>query len=88
MPRLPHSSAHISVSRSSATQHPQRYAACYNDCFSGDLHQGLVKETVPNWHYQHITDDVLPALRAKGLTEEQITTLMVDNPRRYFTPTS
>jgi len=29
---------------------------------------------------------VLPALRAKGLTEEQITTLMVDNPRRYFTP--
>jgi phosphotriesterase-related protein len=63
-------------------------AACYNDCFSGDEHQALLKQTVPNWHYQHIPDDVLPALRAKGMAEEQITTLMVDNPRRYFTPST
>jgi len=63
-------------------------AACYNDCFSGDEHQALLKQTVPNWHYQHIPDDVLPALRAKGVTEVQITTMMVDNPRRYFTPST
>ena len=62
-------------------------AACYNDCFSGEEHQAMLAEVAPNWHYRHITDDVLPALRTKGVTDEQITTMMVDNPRRYFTPT-
>ena len=36
------------------------------------------------WHYNHVTDDVLPALREHGVTGEQITTMLVDNPRRYF----
>ena len=40
----------------------------------------------PNWHYDHITDDVLPALLASGVTQEQIDTMMVENPVRYFTP--
>jgi predicted metal-dependent phosphotriesterase family hydrolase len=40
----------------------------------------------PNWHYEHITDDVLPALLASGVTQEQIDTMMVENPVRYFTP--
>jgi len=38
----------------------------------------------PNWHYLHITNDVLPALRERGVTDEQIDTMLVDNPRRYF----
>jgi phosphotriesterase-related protein len=29
---------------------------------------------------------VLPALRESGVSEEQIATMLVDNPRRYFTP--
>jgi phosphotriesterase-related protein len=29
-------------------------------------------------------DDVLPALRARGVSEEQMTTKLMDNPRRYF----
>ena len=36
------------------------------------------------WHYLHIHNDVLPALRRYGVTEEQITTMLVDNPRRIF----
>ena len=35
---------------------------------------------LPNWHYLHIHNDVLPALRQRGVTEEQITTMLVDNP--------
>jgi len=27
---------------------------------------------------------VLPALHELGVTDEQITTMLVDNPRRYF----
>jgi phosphotriesterase-related protein len=61
-------------------------AACYMDFFSGEAAQALLRTAAPNWHYRHITDDVLPALRAAGVPEEQITTMLVDNPRRYFTP--
>ena len=39
---------------------------------------------VPNWNYNHISDDVLPALRERGVSEDQITTMLVDNPRSYF----
>lgn len=56
-------------------------AACFIDWFSEEGKAAAV----PNWIFTHISDDVLPALRARGVTEEQITTMLVDNPRRYFT---
>ncbi len=36
------------------------------------------------WTYLHIEEDVLPYVRERGVTEEQITTMLVDVPRRYF----
>ena len=39
---------------------------------------------LPDWHFLHIHNDVLPALRQRGVTEEQITTMLVDNPRAIF----
>jgi len=60
-------------------------AACYMDFFSGEESQQALAQAAPNWHYLHISRDVLPALREQGVGEEQITTMMVDNPRRYFT---
>lgn len=59
-------------------------ASCYMDFFSGEQSQALLNAAVPNWNYQHIPRDVLPALREAGVSDEQITTMMVDNPRRYF----
>jgi phosphotriesterase-related protein len=61
-------------------------AACYMDYFAGEQAQAALAVAAPNWNYQHIGADVLPALRESGVTDEQITTMMVDNPRRYFTP--
>jgi len=55
-------------------------ASCFMDWFPEDA----LAAAAPNWHYNHITDDVLPALRERGVTEEQITTMLVDNPRHYF----
>jgi phosphotriesterase-related protein len=55
-------------------------ASCYIDW----LDQTLLPQLLPNWHFTHIQDDVLPALRAAGVPDEQITTMLVDNPRRYF----
>jgi phosphotriesterase-related protein len=42
-------------------------------------------QLLPNWHYEHIHDDVLPSLRAAGVSEKDIDMMLVDNPRRYFT---
>lgn len=55
-------------------------ASCYIDWFP---EQGKAA-AVPNWNYTHISDDVIPALRERGVTDEQLTTMLVENPRRYF----
>jgi phosphotriesterase-related protein len=36
--------------------------------------------------YLHISGDVLPALLAAGVTQEQIDELLVENPQRFFAP--
>ena len=55
-------------------------ASCYIDW----LPEAALPYALPNWHYLHIHNDVLPALRRRGVTEEQITTMLVDNPRAIF----
>ncbi len=59
-------------------------ASCYIDFYAGEAAQQALRAAAPNWHYEHISRDVLPALREAGVTDDQITTMMVDNPRRYF----
>lgn len=54
-------------------------------CYINWLPEEALPLVVPNWHYLHIHHDVLPALRQRGVTEEQITTMLVDNPRAIFT---
>lgn len=55
-------------------------AACFIDWFDPEAKQ----QVVPHWNYRHITDDVLPALRERGVTDEQIDTMLVTNVRRQF----
>jgi len=52
--------------------------ACYNDWF-GDR-PGMNEE----WHYCHISRDILPALTAAGVSDDDLTEMLVDNPRRIF----
>ncbi|NMO93614.1 phosphotriesterase [Actinomycetospora sp. TBRC 11914] len=59
-------------------------ASCYIDFYAGDEAQRTLRAQAPNWHYEHITRDVLPALRDAGVTDGQITTMMVETPRRYL----
>lgn len=37
-----------------------------------------------NWHIAHVSKDFIPALKAQGVTDEQIKTMMVDNPKNLF----
>jgi phosphotriesterase-related protein len=55
-------------------------ASCYSDFYSAANRAALL----PKWNYTHITDDVLPAMRERGVTDEQIAAMLVDNPARYF----
>lgn len=59
-------------------------ASCYIDFFSGEQSQQLLVEAAPNWHYNHIPDDVLPALVKAGVAQSDVDVMMVDNARRYF----
>lgn len=55
-------------------------AACFNDW----LPEAALPEILPNWHYLHIHNDVIPALRERGVTAEQIEAMLVTNPRTIF----
>ena len=55
-------------------------AGCHMDWFDDEfLHQ-----VQPNWNFLHISRDVLPALEARGVGDEQVQTMLVDNPRRIL----
>lgn len=60
----------------------------------GYLNQMLISQDIWNktqrcayggWGYAHILRDTIPVMRVKGMTEEQIHTIMVENPRRLLT---
>jgi phosphotriesterase-related protein len=55
-------------------------AACFNDW----LPERALPAVLPNWHYMHIHNDVIPALKKRGVTDDQIQAMMVDNPRAIF----
>jgi phosphotriesterase-related protein len=54
--------------------------SCYIDWFPAEM----IKAAAPKWHYLHIPDDVVPALRAAGVPEDQMQAMTTGNPRRIF----
>jgi phosphotriesterase-related protein len=53
-------------------------------CFNHWLPERQLPVMLPRWHYLHIHDDVIPALRRQGVTDAQLHTMLVENPRRIF----
>lgn len=54
-------------------------ASCYIDWLDPE-----VMKMLPQWHYLHIEQDVLPYMRERGVSDEDITTMLVGTPARYF----
>ena len=54
-------------------------ASCYIDWIAPD-----VMAFLPQWHYTHLHDDVLPYLFEHGVTQQQIDTMLVGVPKRLF----
>ncbi|MFI7417969.1 phosphotriesterase [Nonomuraea sp. NPDC049684] len=53
---------------------------CFNDRFDPDV----VRRRHPNYHLLHISRDVVPELRRRGVTGDQLHQMLVDNPRRIL----
>lgn len=53
--------------------------ACYIDWA-----EPAAREWLPQWNYLHIPNEVLPALRERGVTDEQIDQMLVANPARWI----
>jgi len=59
-------------------------ACCHIDWFPSEM----IRRVAPKWNFRHIPDDVLPALRKEGVSEDALRTMTVDTPRRLFEHTS
>ncbi|MBB5136176.1 phosphotriesterase-related protein [Thermocatellispora tengchongensis] len=55
-------------------------ASCYIDWYTPQD----AARVAPRWHFRHISEDVLPALKARGLSDDDVDTLLVANLRRLF----
>lgn len=54
---------------------------CWSDFFP-DMEQ--YARALPDHHYLHIRNDVIPALLEAGVTQREVDKMFVDNPRRHF----
>ncbi len=54
-------------------------AMCFVDWFPQSL-----MEHAPDWRWTHIPVDVLPVMRDRGISDDDITTMLVHNPRRIL----
>ncbi len=54
---------------------------CWSDFFPNVEEYG---KAMPDHHYLHIHNDVIPALLEAGVTQGQIDQMFIDNPRRHF----
>lgn len=55
-------------------------ACCHIDWFPRET----VQQLAPRWTFRHIPDEVLPALRAAGVSEADVRVMTVENPRQVF----
>ncbi len=53
-------------------------------CFNHWLPERPLPLILPRWHYLHIHNDVIPALKQKGVTDEDLHKMLVENPRKIF----
>jgi phosphotriesterase-related protein len=54
------------------------------NCWTDMVTEDEKRRTRPLWHYNHISDDILPALRKAGVKEDQIEQMLVRNPQSIF----
>jgi phosphotriesterase-related protein len=59
-------------------------ASCWMDWFPEELRKRGGPMELPNWHFNHISDTVIPLLKKNGVTDEQLHSMLVENPRKVL----
>lgn len=73
------------VARLCAAGHAAKIVLSHDaNCYMDTIPPRIKAERMPAWHFQHITNDILPALRAKGVTDDQVVQMTARNPREIF----
>ena len=58
------------------------------NCWLGGLPGGAPPETLnqiaPNWRMTNLFERIFPELKRMGMTQADLDTIVMDNPRRYF----
>jgi phosphotriesterase-related protein len=54
------------------------------DWFPIEVQAYLKENEVPKWSMTLLFDEVIPELKARGMTDEQLDQMMVDNPKRWL----
>jgi phosphotriesterase-related protein len=49
------------------------------------VHPDQLAAFMPNWEPTHLFKRILPQLRERGVSDAHVHTMLVDNPKRYFT---
>jgi phosphotriesterase-related protein len=55
------------------------------DWFPQEVQDALRATEVPKWSMTLLFEEIIPALKEAGMTDEQLETMMVENPRRWLT---
>jgi phosphotriesterase-related protein len=65
--------------------HAERLLLSHDASFWNDRQpMEAIRRARPGWHHRHIVEDIVPGLLERGVTEEQIDTMLVRNPRTVF----
>jgi phosphotriesterase-related protein len=54
------------------------------DWFRPEVQEQLKSDVVPKWSMTFLFEEVIPELKERGMTEEQLTTMLEDNPKRWL----
>lgn len=55
-------------------------------CFTHNFDVEAKEQLLPRWRYTHLFDEVIPALRERGVSQDDLDQMLVHNPRKVLTP--
>ena len=54
------------------------------DWFPPEMEEQMKPVAAPNWSMTFLFEQVIPELKERGMTEEQLDQMMVENPKRWL----
>jgi predicted metal-dependent phosphotriesterase family hydrolase len=54
------------------------------DWFTPEVEEQLKPAMAPNWSMTFLFEQVIPELKERGMTDEQLDQMMVENPKRWL----